>query len=121
MEATILELCRDRYLTLAELAELLNRAEQNLRNKYLTPMVRAGKLRFRYQVRQIALTKLTPQLISDPTESLARVCSPLQTTVRLLIALDSNQPTLALTYTAAMGNSRVTCPILRPSRAWCLP
>ena len=48
MEATILELCRDRYLTLAELAELLNRAEQNLRNKYLTPMVRAGKLRFRY-------------------------------------------------------------------------
>ena len=48
MEATILELCRDRYLTLVELAELLNRAAQNLRNKYLTPMVRAGKLRFRY-------------------------------------------------------------------------
>lgn len=48
MEAAILELCRGRYLTLTELSELLNRASQNLRNKYLTPMVRAGQLRFRY-------------------------------------------------------------------------
>lgn len=48
MEAVISELCQGRFLTLTELASLLNRAAQNLRNKYLTPMVRAGKLRFRY-------------------------------------------------------------------------
>jgi hypothetical protein len=48
MEAAIVELCRGRYLTLTELSELLNRASQNLRKKYLTPMVRTGKLRFRY-------------------------------------------------------------------------
>jgi hypothetical protein len=48
MEAVILELCRERYLTLTELASLLGRAAQNLRNSYLTPMVRAGKLRFKY-------------------------------------------------------------------------
>jgi len=48
MEAAILELCQGRFLTLTELASFLDRAAQNLRNKYLTPMVRAGKLRFRY-------------------------------------------------------------------------
>jgi ATP-dependent DNA helicase RecG len=48
MQAVILELCRGRFLTLAELAALLNRAGPNLRNKYLTPMVRQGTLRLRY-------------------------------------------------------------------------
>jgi ATP-dependent DNA helicase RecG len=48
MQAVILELCRGRYLTLAELAALLNRKPQNLRNTYLTPMTRSGQLRFRF-------------------------------------------------------------------------
>lgn len=33
MEATVLELCRGRHLTLTELAQLLNRAPASLRNK----------------------------------------------------------------------------------------
>jgi ATP-dependent DNA helicase RecG len=48
MEGVILELCRGRYLTLTDLATLLDRATEHLRNSYLTPMVRADKLRFRY-------------------------------------------------------------------------
>jgi ATP-dependent DNA helicase RecG len=48
MEAAIIVLCQDKYLSVSELADLLNRANQNLRNAYLTPMVRAGKLRFRH-------------------------------------------------------------------------
>lgn len=48
MRRTIQELCKGRYLGLQALAELLNRKPQNLRNKYLTPMVRDGELRLRY-------------------------------------------------------------------------
>lgn len=48
MQAVILELCRNRFLTVSELASLLNRAGPNLRGKYLTPMVRAGLLHYRY-------------------------------------------------------------------------
>ncbi len=48
MEATVLQLCRGRYQTLAELSVLLNRAPTSLRNKTLTPMLRAGRLRYRY-------------------------------------------------------------------------
>ena len=48
MEAAIVEACRGRYFPISDLAKLLNRGDQFLRNKYLTPMVRAGKLRFRY-------------------------------------------------------------------------
>lgn len=48
MEAVILALCAGRYLSLGELAGLLARKPEPLRNKTLTPMVRAGKLRFRY-------------------------------------------------------------------------
>jgi ATP-dependent DNA helicase RecG len=48
MEAVILQLCGGRYLSLAELSALLVRKPEPLRNKTLTPMVRAGKLRFRH-------------------------------------------------------------------------
>ena len=48
MEAVVLELCHGRYLSLAELSALLIRKPEPLRNKTLTPMVRAGKLRFRH-------------------------------------------------------------------------
>ena len=48
MEAAVLELCRGRHLTLTELAQLLNRAPASLRNKTLTPMIKGGRLRYRY-------------------------------------------------------------------------
>ena len=48
MEAVILRLCKDRYLSLAELSSLLDRKPEPLRNKTLTPLVRAGELRFRH-------------------------------------------------------------------------
>jgi ATP-dependent DNA helicase RecG len=48
MTATILALCRERFLTLAELALLLDRSAPNLRGAYLSPMVQAGHLRYRY-------------------------------------------------------------------------
>jgi ATP-dependent DNA helicase RecG len=48
METTILELCQGRFLTLAELASLLDRSAPNLRTAYLTPLLQAGRLRHRY-------------------------------------------------------------------------
>ena len=48
MEATILELCRGRFLTVAQLAALLDRSAPNLRGAYLTPMTQSGQLRYRY-------------------------------------------------------------------------
>jgi ATP-dependent DNA helicase RecG len=48
MRQVICELCRHQSLTLANLADLLDRNAQGLRNKYLTPMVREGSLRLRY-------------------------------------------------------------------------
>ena len=46
MEAVVLELSSGRHLTLAELSGLLRRASASLRNKTLTPMIRAGRLRY---------------------------------------------------------------------------
>jgi ATP-dependent DNA helicase RecG len=48
MEAVILELCSGRFLTLEELASLLDRKPDPLRNKTLTPLVKARKLKFRH-------------------------------------------------------------------------
>ena len=48
MRAVILALSKGRYLTLSELAGLLARKSDNLRNKTLTPMVRKGLLCFRH-------------------------------------------------------------------------
>ena len=48
MEAAILQLCDGRFLTLAQLAALLDRAPVSLRSKTLTPLIRAGRLRYQY-------------------------------------------------------------------------
>lgn len=48
MEEAILEVCSGRYWTLSQLAELLNRHPAGLRNRYISPMVAAGKLRLRF-------------------------------------------------------------------------
>jgi predicted HTH transcriptional regulator len=48
MEKIILELCRDRWLTRNQLAELLDRNPDGLRSRFLTPMVAHGRLRLRY-------------------------------------------------------------------------
>ncbi len=48
MEVVILELCARRPLTVAELGELLGRNPDALRNKYLTALVRLGRLRLTY-------------------------------------------------------------------------
>jgi ATP-dependent DNA helicase RecG len=45
---TILELCRDYYLTVDQLAALLSRNTAGLRDRYLTPMTKEGLLRLRY-------------------------------------------------------------------------
>jgi ATP-dependent DNA helicase RecG len=45
----ILELCTGRYLTTPILAKLMNRHPEGLRNRFLTPMVRAGLLQYRSQ------------------------------------------------------------------------
>ena len=44
----VLELCESRFLTLGELAELLGRTKQNLRDRYITELVRNGLLELRY-------------------------------------------------------------------------
>ncbi len=41
-------LCAGRYLTAEELSHLLNRNQNNIRNRYLTPMVSEGLLALRY-------------------------------------------------------------------------
>ncbi len=48
MERLILELCRGRWLTRNELAELLDRHPDGLRQRFLNPMVGHGILRLRY-------------------------------------------------------------------------
>jgi ATP-dependent DNA helicase RecG len=45
---TILELCRNYYLTVDQLAALLSRNTAGLRDRYLTPMTKEGLLRLRY-------------------------------------------------------------------------
>lgn len=44
----ILQLCRGRYFTASDLAELMNRNASGLRNRFLTPMVEAGLLIRKY-------------------------------------------------------------------------
>ncbi len=44
----VLELCRGRYFTAADLAELMNRNANGLRNRFLTPMVEEGLLVRKY-------------------------------------------------------------------------
>lgn len=48
VRAAIVELCREQFLTLGELAELLNRRPDPLRNDYLSPMARDGTLERRF-------------------------------------------------------------------------
>lgn len=44
----ISQLCKGRYLTTDELSRLVSRTAPNLRNRYLTPMVKDGLLKLRY-------------------------------------------------------------------------
>ena len=48
VRSTILTLCRGRYLTAEQLGALLRRNPDGLRDRHLTPMVRAGDLELRY-------------------------------------------------------------------------
>ena len=45
----ILRLCESRYLTLDELADLLDRRKDSLRNHYITPMLEDGRIEARYK------------------------------------------------------------------------
>jgi ATP-dependent DNA helicase RecG len=49
VEATILLLCDGRYLTLENLADLLNRGKDSLRNHYINPMLESGRLETKYK------------------------------------------------------------------------
>lgn len=48
IRTTVLELCRGRFLTLQQLAGLLGRSPANFRNRFLSPMVQAHQLEWRY-------------------------------------------------------------------------
>lgn len=48
VRSTILKLCSEEFLTVSELAELLNRRPDPLRNKYLSPMAKDGLLERRF-------------------------------------------------------------------------
>ena len=48
MRAMILDLCRGRYLTATVLSQIVNRNVGGLRDRFLTPMVRAGLLARKY-------------------------------------------------------------------------
>jgi hypothetical protein len=48
VRALILDLTKDHFLTLRQLAELLNRTEGTLQNHYLRGMLRSGELELRY-------------------------------------------------------------------------
>ncbi len=48
MEATILMLCDNRYLSLQQMSQLLGRSAEFLRKEYLNPMVRQQRLEFAY-------------------------------------------------------------------------
>lgn len=49
VEETILCLCEERFLTLDDLAELLNRSKDSLRNHYINPMLEDGRIEARYK------------------------------------------------------------------------
>ena len=48
MQATIRELCRERYIKLGCIAELVDRNPVSLRNQYLNPMKKEGILRIAF-------------------------------------------------------------------------
>lgn len=48
MEKILLELCKDRWLTRNEIAALVHRNPEGLRQRYISPMVEHGLLRLRY-------------------------------------------------------------------------
>ncbi|MBI2779045.1 MAG: hypothetical protein HYX62_04580 [Gammaproteobacteria bacterium] len=48
MERILLELCRERWLTRNELASLVDRNAESLRQRFLNPMVEHGLLRLRH-------------------------------------------------------------------------
>ena len=48
IEAILLKLCKNRWLTRKKIAELLNRNEEGLRSRFLSPMVTHGLLRLRH-------------------------------------------------------------------------
>lgn len=48
MVKTILQLCADNYLSLKELADILDRKPDSLRNHYINNMVSEGALQWRY-------------------------------------------------------------------------
>ncbi len=48
MEQLIVRLCRERPLRLKELAELLERTPDGLRNNYLGKLLEEGKIRLKY-------------------------------------------------------------------------
>jgi len=49
VEATILHLCEEEFLTLEDLADLLNRTRDTLRNHYINPMLDDGRLEAKYK------------------------------------------------------------------------
>jgi len=49
VEVTILRLCEGRYLTLDDLADLLNRSKDSLRNHYINPMLEDGRIEAKYK------------------------------------------------------------------------
>ena len=51
VKAAVLRVCRDRYVTLNDLAAALARSADTLRTHYLTEMVEAGEVRLRYPKR----------------------------------------------------------------------
>ena len=48
LQETILKLCANHYLTIKQLAELLNRKPESLRKHYINPMVDKKLLELRY-------------------------------------------------------------------------
>lgn len=48
MERVILNICKDRWLTRRQIAELTNRNPEGLLTRFLTPMVEHGRLKLRY-------------------------------------------------------------------------
>lgn len=48
IEQAILHICKDHFMTLHEIATLLNRSGDTLRTHYINKMVRQGKLQMRY-------------------------------------------------------------------------
>jgi ATP-dependent DNA helicase RecG len=48
MRRTIVDLCRDRFLSAEDLGKLLNRHPNGLRQRFLKPLVDEGKLRLRH-------------------------------------------------------------------------